>query len=352
MEDKYSFRTKLIKVFLIITAAITFAASYVAISYAKNKTIIIKDEVVEENVSETPVSREAVSWVIDLSSVKKEGLENAIRISVPSSLDSSDVSVYARYDLREIHVEVPETHETYYMNNPLGGDFSNISKGVGKNEDGITSFTFSVNTPFLFDFERFSDRIVIRFSNIEEEEKPIVVIDPGHGGSSHGTRAGALAEKDIAMKIANRVSELSEDKPYRIAVTRAADFELTTTDRIACVYELSADMYIGLHVSSDVDDVKTYGEEATYNGRYFRNGLENADFADCLLKSVARSTSNLARGIFEAGEEDVILEVLDIPSAVLYCGYLSNETEAELLSNDEYIEKIAVGIIDALDKLE
>ena len=352
MEALYQFRTGFIRISLLITAVISIAVSYVAVSYAMNKTIIVKDEVVEESGPEESVGSEIVSKAINPSSMKEGDTPGEISISLPTYINSNSVSAYARYDLNTLTITVPATHEAYLLGNPLSGDFSMVTGGEERFENGVTTFSFNVSRPFFFDLVKGGDSVSVKITDAYEENRPVIVIDPGHGGSSHGTRAGEIAEKDITLKIAKRVTELTNDKPYRVITTRGGDFSLSTADRIACVNAVDGDMYIGIHLSSDVDDVKNFGESASYNGTYFRNGLENADLADRILRNVAESSSNRALGIFEAGEEDVILEVFDIPATVLYCGYLSNETESSLLSNDEYIEKIAEGIVASLDELE
>ena len=88
---------------------------------------------------------------------------------------------------------------------------------------------------------------------------------------------------------------------------------------------------------------------AVYNSHYYRNGYENVDFADVVLRSCAESSVNKAKGLMEADSDDVILMALKIPAVRLNAGTITNLTEAQLLLKDEYLDRIATGITDAVE---
>ena len=49
-------------------------------------------------------------------------------------------------------------------------------------------------------------------------------------------------------------------------------------------------------------------------------------------------------------EEDSILREINIPAAQLSAGYLSNGEERDLLRQEAYLEKVAEGVIDAIEE--
>ena len=55
-------------------------------------------------------------------------------------------------------------------------------------------------------------------------------------------------------------------------------------------------------------------------------------------------------GLYEADDDEIILKALNIPATILYAGHLTNEDEAKLLSSEEYLQRIAKGIVAALDE--
>lgn len=347
MEKTFDFRTKLMKVSLAVTLAFSVAASFVMLSYASSKTIIVDEEETEEintQSVEEPVKRQ---WTIDVSSLQSFG-DGKISVSLPDG-KADDFLVALHYDTNSMEISIPGSYENYFLSKPCHGDFSHVCEMEGSYDKGTTVISLSFDTTVFCDVETNGKEAGLLLTYADDETRPIVFLDPGHGGSSYGTRVGEEAEKDIVLSIANQVAALCKDKPYRIALSRQADSTVNTEDRIRAVMNSNADYYIGIHLSSDVDDVKAFGLKATYNPTYFRNGLENVDFADAVLKNTATCTNNRAIGVEGASEEDVILKVLDIPATVLYAGYISNADEAELLSSEKYIKKIAEGIVTALD---
>src|SRR5579862_1150332 len=76
--------------------------------------------------------------------------------------------------------------------------------------------------------------------------RPLVVIDPGHGGSNTGA-AGAVAgvhEKQVTLAIATRVRELLAARGVDVVLTRDDDRTLTLRQRAAIADHLGADAFI------------------------------------------------------------------------------------------------------------
>lgn len=71
--------------------------------------------------------------------------------------------------------------------------------------------------------------------------------------------------------------------------------------------------------------------------------------ADIVTKAVTIASSNRALGLVPA-EEDSILREINIPAAQLSAGYLSNGEERDLLRQEAYLEKVAEGVIDAIEE--
>src|SRR5438045_894392 len=51
----------------------------------------------------------------------------------------------------------------------------------------------------------------------------LVILDPGHGGQDSGTLNGALAEKDLALDVANRLDRLLQNQGVNTMFTRTND---------------------------------------------------------------------------------------------------------------------------------
>lgn len=82
--------------------------------------------------------------------------------------------------------------------------------------------------------------------------KPLVVIDPGHGGKDPGalSRAG-VREKDITLAIALQVRDtLVASGRYDVALTRSTDVFIELEDRVTKARNLGADLFIALHADA------------------------------------------------------------------------------------------------------
>ncbi len=85
-----------------------------------------------------------------------------------------------------------------------------------------------------------------------EDRRPVVVIDPGHGGIDPGASArGGVQEKAIVLAIGLKLRDaLVAHGGFRVAMTRADDRFLSLADRVRTAREQQADLFISLHADS------------------------------------------------------------------------------------------------------
>ena len=83
--------------------------------------------------------------------------------------------------------------------------------------------------------------------------RPIVVIDPGHGGRDPGavSVSGAVAEKQLTLALARELRDrLVERGRVRVALTRDSDRYLTLEERAGVARGLGASLFLSLHMDS------------------------------------------------------------------------------------------------------
>ena len=346
MEERYQNRGNLIKVSLIVAIIASVLTFSVMIAYASQKTIIVNEE--SEEGDSYLYGYDDLQWSIDTANLS-DPKAAVLKVFIPSDTPMSDVTLGVRYDSKSVSVKIKNTRESYFLSDPPRGNYEHVQVAKGIFDGRDTTIIFEFDEACACDMERKGRVLELRFKPVKEIDHPVVMIDAGHGGNQSGTRVGNLAEKNVTLSLATMVRELAKDKPYTVLLTREDDELLSTQDRIAAIEAVDADYFVSIHFSTDVEDTKKFGMSAYYNPLYYHNGLENAEFADILLRTVATAASDKAIGVFEAGEDEAALKVLDIPSAYLYAGYLSNADEAKLLGDFDYLYKIAKGIVEALD---
>ena len=349
MDNKWEFRTNLIKTALIVTIIVSVLSMAVMVTYAESKVVVVvDDEGTEEAVAADtrPVSAE---WVID-TKADDSLTDSDIIIPIPKDLDTGLINVSERYDTRTLTVTFECDDSDFFLRNESYGSFEHVTSGRGEYGEDYVELSYQLTEMCDVETSYNNGEVKLKLTKYDADSKPVVVIDAAHGGSQTGIRAGECQEKDITLSIALKVKELAADKNYKVVLTRGCDELLSTEERVNITELVGADYYIGIQLSSDIEDTKNYGMYAYYNSVYYMRGLENVVFADAVLKNAVTLAKDRALGLKEAGEDEVILKVFDFPATVLYAGYMTNSDELMLLQSEDYIESIARGILNALDE--
>ena len=93
----------------------------------------------------------------------------------------------------------------------------------------------------------------VRVTEARVPGRPLVVIDPGHGGRDPGASgaSGRAREKEVTLTLARELRDrLAERGRVRIALTRDGDATLTLDDRAAIARRLGASLFLSIHADS------------------------------------------------------------------------------------------------------
>lgn len=81
--------------------------------------------------------------------------------------------------------------------------------------------------------------------------KPVVIIDPGHGGIDPGAQGTLGIEKDVVLAVAKEVQRaLLATKRYEIVLTRSSDVFVSLDERVRLSHTHGADLFISIHADS------------------------------------------------------------------------------------------------------
>lgn len=217
---------------------------------------------------------------------------------------------------------------------------------------------------------------------------PTVVIDPGHGGVDPGAISPhGVQEKDIVLAIAWEVArQLTARRNFRVVLTRSIDEFLPLRERVARARASKADLFLSVHAdalpdpemrglsvftqSTHASDREAAALAASENRADLVGGVNLArqprEVGNILLDLTRRQTSNLSialarQVVRELGREAVLLDnpqrsadfavltAADIPSALVELGCLSNAIEERLLQQHAYQQKLARGVVRAIE---
>lgn len=77
-----------------------------------------------------------------------------------------------------------------------------------------------------------------------------VVVDAGHGGHDSGALGKYAKEKDIALKVALKLSSQLKAKGVKVVMTRTTDKFIPLYERIGLANKVKADLFISIHCNS------------------------------------------------------------------------------------------------------
>lgn len=225
--------------------------------------------------------------------------------------------------------------------------------------------------------------------------RPLVVIDPGHGGIDSGAEApNGVREKDIVLAFSLRLQELLvESGRFDVALTREDDTYLRLEERVALARSNKADIFLSIHADSFQQpeirgaSVYTRDENATDVLDKVLADSENksdviAGFAmpqmapevvdillDLMRREMRKQSFVAAQSIVHQLEPSValrrfpvrqadffVLQAPDVPSVLIELGFLSNVDDISNLTQSDWqnrtAEAIARGISTYFDSVE
>jgi len=197
------------------------------------------------------------------------------------------------------------------------------------------------------------------FAALAQGERPVFVIDPGHGGVDGGAvGVDGIVEKELNLAIALKLRDMLNFWGCETVMTRETDIsihspdaktirEMKTSDlhnRLAIVEETPGAVYIGIHQNmfgqSRYDGAQIfYGSRCEESGRLARILQESL---------VNRLQPDNIRQEKEADKNLFLLCSTEAPAVLIECGFISNPQEAALLGDEEYQNKLVFVIFTAI----
>ncbi|HRN86997.1 N-acetylmuramoyl-L-alanine amidase [Hyphomicrobium sp.] len=227
--------------------------------------------------------------------------------------------------------------------------------------------------------------------------KPIIVIDPGHGGHDSGAKKHGAVEKDVVLAFSLMLRDkLEETGRYKVLMTRDTDVFVALDDRRRFAEQHGANLFIAVHadyaqratargatiyslrenvasslkrsakgkVSSNVlskDEVETMNKVsadgdlaavrsilADLAGREVGATQERTNvFTRSVIEYMGASTEMRAKPDQQAAFR--VLRTAQFPSVLIELAYVTNKQDAALLKSDSWRDKVSDSIMDAIE---
>ena len=225
-------------------------------------------------------------------------------------------------------------------------------------------------------------------SNRGGGRRPVVMIDPGHGGEDPGAIGpSGLKEKNVVLSIAREAKNRLEGIGYTVYMTRNEDIFIPLGVRVAKARARNADVFVSIHADAftspsargtGVYMLNTKGATSSA-AKFLAQTQNNADAIGGVAKSGNRSVDNAILDMTQTatmrdsrklghsvltelgklnqlhkGRVDeanfAVLRAPDIPSILVETAFLSNPTEERLLGSDSFRRQCADAIATGIQK--
>jgi N-acetylmuramoyl-L-alanine amidase/uncharacterized protein YycO len=182
---------------------------------------------------------------------------------------------------------------------------------------------------------------------------PVVVLDPGHGGSAkiggsspnNATGPSGTLEKTLTLDVASRMARLLSGHAS-VQLTRQSDTNLSLADRADVARRAGADMFLSIHFNGFRDSTVD-GSEVWVA----RNANRSSnDFAQSVLSHLVGATNARNRGVRQSNL-GVLLPARHAPgtaATLAEIAFLTNPDEERRLADESYRDQIAQALAAAI----
>ena len=182
-------------------------------------------------------------------------------------------------------------------------------------------------------------------------QRPVVVLDAGHGGIDAGVRGTltGVKESDLNLSLVRILQEKFEAAGFDAVLTRRSEAGLYGTTapghkkrdmaaRAKIIGEAAPVLLLSVHQNFFSDSARR-GAQA-----FYRPDLPSSKALACALQSALNQMPECVKKTSPVAGDYFILKCSEAPSAIVECGFLSNLEDERLLVTREYREKLASAI--------
>ena len=222
------------------------------------------------------------------------------------------------------------------------------------------------------------------------DARPVVVIDPGHGGIDNGTQATTgEAEKDLVLAFALALRDgIENGGKYRVVMTRTDDTFIPLADRVRVARNNGAALFVSIHadalprhegaargatiytLSDKASDAEAERLAEAENKADAIGGVnlteEPTDVADILIDLAQRETrtfsNRFARLLMSEMKTTArmhkhplksagfrVLKAPDVPSVLVELGFVSNKADLHQMTSEGWRSKTVRSVAKAVE---
>lgn len=217
----------------------------------------------------------------------------------------------------------------------------------------------ALGTAIFAGFRALDRTLESRAVGLPTTTRPVVILDPGHGGVDGGAEGNRITEKTVNLSIAKKVREFCTLFGFEVQMTREEDISIHDEGKESIRAQKNSDLKNRLKLmTADPNAVVV----SIHLNKYPQSRVKGAQVfyapksqgSDVLAQTIQDSFRTLlqpenTRQIKKADSSLFLLYNNTVNPAVLVeCGFLSNPDEAALLASEDYQDRVAFAICCAL----
>ncbi|MBZ4682960.1 MAG: N-acetylmuramoyl-L-alanine amidase [Fusobacteriaceae bacterium] len=262
----------------------------------------------------------------------------------------------------------------------------NIDKKIEKDDDYIekieaielnesTAFFITLKEEVKYKVSTWYNPTRIVFNLQKDSDKPIIVIDPGHGGQDPGAVNGRYKEKDLVLSVSKYLRDILKND-FKVIMTRSTDEFISLGERSRIANKYNANLLISIHANASPSksangfEVFYYSKNQTEYAKQlanFENSVEEkfggsitaTDLIvnDILYRQNQERSAFLANKLIEYypiklgmekrgshGANLAVLRGTNAPSILIELGFITNNSEASKMFKEATKKTMAQSI--------
>lgn len=221
----------------------------------------------------------------------------------------------------------------------------------------------SKNTPLSSEWVLTIPNAPLKPMDIPEsyDNKRVVMIDPGHGGSDSGAVANGTTEKAVNLIMSKKLRDELKRRGYEVRMMRENDKEISLVDRGRITNNSDADIFISVHQNAhprhNAQGIETFyykshpNWQPKINKKYHSNGQRIANskhLSDLIQRNLLRETGAVDRKV--QSKTFAVLRETARPAVLVEAGFLDHPVEGKRIQRPEYHDKVVKAVADAVDE--
>ena len=175
------------------------------------------------------------------------------------------------------------------------------------------------------------------------EAKPIIVIDPGHGGEDRGGLPNQrIPEKVMTLDVGLRLERVLQNLGYQVVMTRRSDRTVSLQERCRIANRIRNCIFVSIHFDS-------YYNSRSNGATTFYTKWNSSRLASLIHRRLLQRLQPIANRGVKRARFYVIRNTLS-PSVLVEGGFLTNRRESERILTPTYRQTlanaVAMGILD------